>query len=275
VKFWRGQSTDAVNFEAHWKPQGNESFTGDKQAATRVEATRSIDVTLVSPAFPFLEIAFGSQPLISEHRIWPPPTTPPKTDLLVYNHAVPPDQALPRDVVLINPQQSGPWGERVGPMDRPLVSDVDKDAPLMRFADLTPVQLHTATEYSPPAGAHIYASSFGKPLIFGHWESEPRWLVIAFDLDASDFVFRTAFPILCANLIEPLRLDAVANTANVPGPVATRLKSIAAASGGEVSPKRANHFQWARAVPLWWWIACDGFLLLLVEWTLYTRRITE
>ena len=196
-------------------------------------------------------------------------------DLIVFNKTTPPGQVLPQNAVLIDPPASGTWGERIGPMDQPLVSDIDKDSPLMRFADLTPVQLHTATEFKPPPGAHVYVSSFGKPLIYGHWESEPRWVVIAFDLNQSDFVFRTAFPILCANLIEPLRLDAAPDTNHLPGPVATQLKSLASSSGGVIAPVHSGFLRWTRAIPLWWWIACDAFLLLLIEWSLYTRRITE
>jgi hypothetical protein len=137
------------------------------------------------------------------------------------------------------------------------------------------VQLHTATEFKPAPGAHVYVESFGKPLIFGHWESEPRWLVIAFDLDQSDFVFRTAFPILCANMIQALRPDSVAGAANVPGPVATQLKQMAAAGSVSADVVATARGHWWMAIPFWWWFACAGLLLLLVEWSLYTRRITE
>jgi Ca-activated chloride channel family protein len=274
-KFWRGQSNDAVDFEARWNPQGGDGFPADQQAKTHLDAVRNIAVTLVSPPFPFLEVAFGSQSQVTAQRAWPAPATLPPADLVVFNRTLPPAGPLPRDAVLIDPPGSGPWGDRVGPMDKPLVSDVDRDAPLMRFADLTPVQLHTATEFKPPPGAHVYVSSFGQPLIYGHWEAEPRWLVIGFDLDQSDFVLRTAFPILCANLVEALRQESAASSPNVPGPVATQLKSLASASGGVAAPISSGHLPWARAIPLWWWAACAALLLLLIEWSLYTRRITE
>jgi hypothetical protein len=150
----------------------------------------------------------------------------------------------------------------------------------MRFTDLTPVQLQHATEFRPPPGAHVYVSSFGKPLIYGHWESEPRWLVLAFNLDQSDFVFRTAFPIFCANLIEAVRGDSGGAATNLPGPVATQLKPLVPAGTPAVAAATEpaasfDPLRWLRAIPLWWWVAFDAFLLLLIEWSLYTRRITE
>ena len=272
-KFWRAQSMDAVSFEAKWKPQGEDDFAPDQQADAHLEPVREIKATLVSPPNPFLEVALGSQTLVKSQRVWPAPPPGDDADLTIFNGTMPPAGWSGKNTVLINPPQSGFWGERVGPIDRPLVSEVDKEAPLMRFASVSDVQLHTATEFTPVPGARVYVDSFGKPLIFGHWESEPRWVVITFDLDQSDFVFRTAFPILCANLVQALRPDSVADTANVPGPVATQLKQMAGGSSAEVEKPTPGH--WWMAIPYWWWFACAALLLLLIEWSFYTRRITE
>jgi hypothetical protein len=274
-KFWRAQSTAEISFEAKWKPQGDDGFDRDQQATTHLDPVREIKATLVTPPNPFLEVAMGSQTLVKSQRVWPAPATGDVTDLTVFNETMPPSGWSGKNTVLINPPQSGFWGERVGPIDKPLVSEVDKDAPLLRFADLREVQLNNASEFKPAPGAHVYVDSFGKPLIFGHWESEPRWLVITFDLDRSDFVFRTAFPILCANLVQSLRPDATAQMNNVPGLVATQLKQLSSASGtsADIAPPVSR--QWWLAIPFWWWFACAALLLLLIEWSLYTRRITE
>lgn len=275
-KFWRAQSMDAVTFEAKWKPQGDDALPNDQHAVTHLDPVREINATLVSPNNPFLEVALASQTLVKSQRIWPVPdaaTSLQSSDITFFNEAMPPKDWSGKATVLINPPQSGFWGERIGPIDKPLVSEVDKESTLMRFANVSDVLLHNATEFKPAPGAHVYVDSFGKPLIFGHWESEPRWVVIAFDLDQSDFVFRTAFPILCANLVQGLRPDAVDAASNVPGPVATQLKQMADASSAEVVKTESGH--WWMAIPYWWWFACAVLLLLLIEWSLYTRRITE
>jgi len=274
-KFWRAQSMDAVVFTAQWKPQGEDGFANDQQATAHLEPVREIKVTLVSAPNPFLEVALGSQTLVKVQRVFPAPAPGDTADLTIFNDTLPPAGWTGKNTVLINPPQSGFWGERVGPNDKPLVSEADKDAPLMRFAEVNDVQLHSATEFKPAAGAHVYVDSFGKPLIYGHWESNPRWLVIAFDLDQSDFVFRTAFPILCANMVQALRPDAITDTSDVPGPVATQLKQMAAKSGASAQIEQPATGHWWVAIPFWWWFACAALLLLLIEWSLYTRRITE
>lgn len=272
-KFWRAQSTEAVSFTAVWKPRGEDGFAPDQQAATHLDPVREIKATLVSPPNPFLEVALGSQALVKSQRVWPAPLPGDAADLTLFNGKMPPEGWTGKGTVLINPPQSGFWGERVGPIEKPLVSEVDKEAPLMRFAAVNDVQLHAATEFKPAPGAHVYVDSFGKPLIFGHWETEPRWVVVAFDLDQSDFVFRTAFPIMAANLVQAIRPDAVAGAGNVPGPVATQLRQMAGSSSAAVEKPSPRH-AWM-AVPFWWWFACAALLLLLVEWSLYTRRVTE
>lgn len=272
-KFWRAQSMEAVDFEAKWRPQGDDGFAPDQQAKAHLDPVREITATLVSAPNPFLEVALGSQTLVKSQRVSPASAFGETADLTIFNGTMPPAGWNGKATVLINPPQSGFWGERIGPMDKPLVSEVDKDAPLMRFANVSDVQLHTATEYKPAPGAHVYVDAFGKPLIFGHWESEPRWVVIAFDLDQSDFVFRTAFPILCANLIQALRPDATVTVGNVPGPMATQLKQMASSSSAQIEKPATGH--WWAAIPYWWWFACAALLLLLIEWSLYSRRITE
>jgi hypothetical protein len=272
-KFWRAQSAAAISFEAKWKPQGEDDFAADQQATTHLDPVREMKATLVSKPNPFLEVAFGSQSLVKSQRVWPAPASGDAADITIFNGTMPPANWSGKATVLINPPESGFWGECVGPMDKPLVSEVDKDAELMRFVDIGDVQLRSATEFKPAPGAHVYVDAFGKPLVFGHWESEPRWLVIAFDLDQSDLVFRTAFPILCANLVQTLRPDMMTDAQNVPGPIATQLKSMASASSADVAPSEGGH--WWAAIPYWWWFACAGLLLFLIEWSLYTRRITE
>jgi len=272
-KFWRAQSTDAISFEAKWKLQSEDDFAPDQQATTHLDPVREMKATLVSQPNPFLEVAFGSQSLVKTQRVWPAPASGDGADITIFNGTMPPANWPGKNTVLINPPESGFWGEHIGLMEKPLVSEVDKDAALMRFAGINDVQLRTATEFKAAPGAHVYVDSFGKPLVFGHWESEPRWLVVAFDLDQSDLVFRTAFPILCANLVQTLRPDVTTNVRSVPGPVATQLKPKAGASSADVERTASGH--WWTAIPYWWWFACAALLLLLIEWSLYTRRITE
>jgi hypothetical protein len=275
-KSWHGQETAGADFAAVWKPRAAEGFAPDKQASALLSPVRELKVSLISEPQPFLELALGSLPLVRTQRTWPAPPVGDATDVAIFHNEVPPAGWSGKNLVLINPPAGGSWGTLVGPVDRPLVSDVDKNAPLMRFVDLAQVQLHNATEFKPAAGAHVYAECFGKPLVFGHWESEPRWLVIAYDLDQSDFVLRTAFPILLANAVAALRPESGGGRGGVPGPLATQMRSLVPAgtpvAGGVAARAAAG---WWTVIPWWWWLAGAALLGLLLEWTLYTRRVTE
>jgi hypothetical protein len=274
-KIWHEQGAEAFDFTAEWKPQGGDALAADQQAAAHLDAVREIKIVLVSPPNRFLEVALGSQSLVKMQRFWPAPPSGEPADLTIFNGTVPPE-GWKGAAVLINPPQSGFWGERVGPIDKPLVSGTDKNAAVMRFTDMSEVQLRSATEFKPAPGATVYVDSFGKPLIYGHWEAEPRWIVLAFDLDQSDLVFRTAFPILWANLLQGLRPEkALTGAGNVPGSVATLLKPMASSSSEPVVAVTNSPGHIWNALPFWWWFACAAFLLLLLEWSLYTRRITE
>ena len=272
-KSWRGQSTAGADFTAVWKPAGEDALAADQQASAHLDPVRTLKAVLVSAAQPFIEIALGSLPLVTSQRVTAP--APGNTaDLWVFHNVVPPAGWSAKNVVLINPPGAGFWGERVGPIEKPLVSETDKNAPVMRFVDLGEVRLRDATESKPPPGAHVYAECFGKPLVFGHWESEPRWLVVAFDFDQSDFALRTAFPILCANLVSTLRPESVANRGGVPGALATRMQPLAAGSTTGPAAAVASAGWWS-VIPWWWWFAAGALLLLMAEWVLYTRRVTE
>src|SRR6185436_2419750 len=99
------------------------------------------------------------------------------------------------------------------------------------------------------------AESFGQPLIYGHWEAEPRWLVLAFDFDQSDFALRTAFPILLSNLVAGLRPEGAAGRGGVPGALATRMEPLAAASGIAAGAITVSTAGWWTVIPWWWWFA--------------------
>jgi hypothetical protein len=48
---------------------------------------------------------------------------------------------------------------------------------------------------------------------------------------------------------------------------------MASSSSAEIEKPVARH--WWMAISYWWWFALAALLLLMIEWSLYTRRITE
>jgi len=163
----------------------------------------------------------------------------------------------------------------------------------------------------PPAEAKILVKSFDAPLIFGDWKQDApnRWMVWAFELLETDFVFRTAYPSALANLLQTLRpIDSVAIAGELPGSLATGLirnkqlstkswthpqttpsgeegqapgaAETAAANSDAVEGQNAQNSSnvktpWWSIFPIWWWALVAALVWFVVEWILYTRRVTE
>jgi hypothetical protein len=107
-------------------------------------------------------------------------------------------------------------------------------------------------------------------LIFGQWDRQPRWLVIGFDPVKSDLPLRTAFPVLMANLLQSLRGDADLRqgTAVLPGRVESDLVPLVPAT---VEAKIDRSMVW----PGWWLVLLVALAVVVGEWYLYNRRITD
>jgi hypothetical protein len=254
-----------------------DDLAADDSATVTLEPLRAIDVVLVSPPDGFLEAVFKAMSGVKVSRVWPAEKAgagdPGK--VWVFNRAAPPADFHALALVLLAPQTSGFWGERRGDIKEPLISDVDEDSPLTRFASLDKVRVGRAAAFEPAPGARVLASSFGSPVLFGKWEDrDARWLALTFDLEQSDFVLRTAFPILMENVVQSLRAgDDAGNRADLPGVAETRLAARPVAA---TTPEAKAEWSAPWTVrPLWWWAVLLGAIWLLAEWRTYHRRITE
>ncbi len=207
--------------------------------------------------------------------------------MTIFYRTAPPTNFSPTTAaLLIDPPGGGFWGEPetgdAAKLERPLVSDYERDSAPLRFVGLDSVSLEAAGGFRPAAGAEVFAQSFGKPLIFGRWPEGTapgrRWLVLPFDLENTDLVLRTAFPVLLGNLVQSLRVDdaPVAAGEALPGTVKSRLTRTVALPkpSTETAEVPAAGAWWAWA-PLWWWAALLGAGWLLLEWWTFSRRITE
>jgi hypothetical protein len=285
-KTWDGTATEASRFEARLTGMSRDDLAADNVAEARLPALHPVAVEVVAPPHAFLDAALEALPLVETHRTWPPTTLAAVADpakLYLFYHALPPEGFHPNAMIVINPSADGFWGKYNGPLDAALVSEMQRDEPILRFVSLDNVRLDKVADFSPAPGATIFAKFLDgnpndareKPLLFGQWKpGAPRWLVQSFGLEDSDLVFRTAFPVLLANLVQSLQPEDAESGQPLPGPVATQLKSFTAdppKPGG--GPTAAN--AWWTALPLWWWALVLCVLWLIVEWGLFNRRITE
>jgi hypothetical protein len=144
----------------------------------------------------------------------------------------------------------------------------------MRFLDFEQVRFMRARAMAPPPGTEVLLRSFENPLMYGEW---PGWLVLAFDPERSDLVFRTAFPILLGNLVQSLRDDTKARVAELPGKTETRgivRFPVPGAEEGADSGRLVWLWAWA-GVPLWTLALMLGMVWIFAEWRLFHRKVTE
>ncbi len=263
-KTWDARADQATKFEARLTGFPKDHLAADDQAQTALPGLSIVPVELVAPANGFLDAALMSLAQVSWKRTWPIEQIgeAKKGTLYVFYRTVPPPGFSADAVLLIDPPEGGVWGEMRGTIEAPMVSEFKRESPLLRFAGIENVKLDAARKFAPAAGAEILAESFGDPLIFGKWSGDQRWLVLPFDLESSDLVLRTAFPILLGNITASLRTET--NTAvsdQVPGPTETSLeRTVVAESLPAENTTTALPLAWWSSYPLWWWAVVAGLI---------------
>lgn len=267
------QSDERFHFEAALDPgDAPDALAWDDRASVGIPAVSRLEAVLVSESDPFLEAALAALPALDVIRL-PPDQTPRFGDsgkLWIFQGVLPPADFQAAALVLIDPPEGGFFGERLGKMDTPWLTDQILDRGPTRLADLSQDPIPEATEFHPAAGAEIFASSAGRPLVFGQWNAAPRWIVFGWRPSRTGLTSRAAFPLLLAGLVQDLREDSSAiAVASGHSRALTALKSQAADS--EPSLPAAT----LPPRPLWWWLVVGAVLWCLCEWRTWHRRITE
>ena len=283
-KSWTGTANGETHFEARLVGMKRDDLSTDNVAQTSLSALHSVDVEVVAPPHTFLDAVLDSLPLVNAHRTWPVETltTSDPAKFYIFYQCLPPEGFRPGSMLLINPSTDGFWGKFKGTLDAALVTEIKHDEPIMRFIALDQVRLDKVSDFTPAPESTVFVKYLGeentveKPLLFGQWNSSaPRWLVQSFGLEDSDLVYRTAFPILLANLVQSLQPEKITPNQRLPGPVATSLKTVNSVSveNRDSSPTHLNG-GWTE-LPVWWWALLLSVIWLIAEWGLFSRRITE
>ncbi|MEA3339808.1 MAG: BatA and WFA domain-containing protein [Chloroflexota bacterium] len=166
-------------------------------------------VLLVSAGNLFLERALGALPSVELVRLSPDQPVPEEDyALYVYDSAAIADGAITTTLPSGNLWLIGPAASVGG--DFPIevrdtftataITHVAADDPLLRYVDLSDVNILQARKVKPPPGAQVLVEAEGGPLLFVAERPEGRLVVLTFDLRDSDLPLQIAFPILAANL---------------------------------------------------------------------------
>jgi len=122
----------------------------------------------------------------------------------VFHRAVP-AKIPPGPVLVVDPANDCDLWKLGDKLQNPIVTQQDKDSPLMAHVRLDNVLLPEARKvtYTPAAGKPrvLAASVTGDPLFLAIDRAEGKVVVLTVNLDLGDLPFRTAFPIMVTNTL--------------------------------------------------------------------------
>jgi len=183
------------------KLQQRDDLALDNSAIAVLNQATATRVLLVSPGNIFLENVLRLLPI----RLF---RADPKNvnsldaagyDVLVFDGVLPP--VIPNgNLLLINPPDS-PLVHVEGMLGTGSVTALDKESPVLQYADISGLQILKAKALSAPNWTRTVAGMDGRPLILTGEQNNRKVAVIAFDLHDSNLPLQTSFPILMANLI--------------------------------------------------------------------------
>ncbi len=182
----------------------------DDQAWHVLEQTEEIDVLLVSEGNYFLEKVLNIDPMVILSQVAPENYVP--TDeyaVTVFDGFSPPDLSAGNHLFInaVPPVEGCEAGEEI---DQPAIIDWDRQHPLMRFANLSNLNVVKARIASLPSYAEVVAESRETALIAAIERGPIRLAYVGFDIGNSDWPLRASFPIFFSNVIAWLRPESAA-----------------------------------------------------------------
>ncbi len=144
-------------------------------------------------------------------------------DAYIFDRFAPP--TAPSRPALIIGTPAAPWlRASTGQVQKPEITTWSEDHPIMQFVPVHDLSIERASQIDA-ANLTVIAASKQTPLIVA--SEKPRWVMLTFDLDASDFPFHVGFPVFIENVLSWFNREQVA-LRHSPGIVAVPL------AGGQV-----------------------------------------
>jgi hypothetical protein len=178
----------------------------DNKAYAALPEAQHKKVLLVSEGNLFLQSVIGAHPWMHVERITVQEITSKQMnecDVVVYDRHVP--ASLPdKPCLFVHPAEGNKLWEIEGDLQNPLVSDLNKDSPLLAHVNLQNVTFHRARQVVLNKKAAEAINSFEHPLLASWASASPSMVLLAVDINQSDLPWRTAFPILMQNILNYL-----------------------------------------------------------------------
>jgi len=118
-------------------------------------------------------------------------------DAYVFDRFAPP--AAPSKPALIVGAPAAAWlRSPQGFVQKPEITTWAEDHPIMQFVSVHDISIERAARIDP-ANLTVIAASGQTPLIVA--SEKPRWVMLTFDLDSSDFPLQAGFPVFVENVL--------------------------------------------------------------------------
>lgn len=130
----------------------------------------------------------------------------PNIDAYIFDRFAPP--TTPSRPALIIGTPSAAWLRQVnGVVQKPEITTWSEDHPVMQYVSVHDVSIERAGRIDP-SNLTVIAASKQTPLIVA--SDKPKWVMLTFDLDASDFPFHVGFPVFVENVLAWFSREGVA-----------------------------------------------------------------
>jgi hypothetical protein len=186
------------------KAQRLDALPVDDHAYALLPRRKKQRILLVTPGNLYLEGVLLLEPNLEVTTIQPEEYNEAlarRHDALIFDGSFPAEKP-PRHVLVFNPPAEGSPIEVEGSISGPLITDQNRDHPVMRWVTLKDVNISRAAKLRRGPEVEPLASSFKVPLIAAAQRGDTKAVVFGFDLKQSDLPLRVAFPILIMNSID-------------------------------------------------------------------------
>ena len=180
-----------------------DALSTDNVAYAALPKREQISVLLVTPNNPFLESALAIDEKLDLTVVAPDQYDPSTVgyDVIIFDRYNPPRLDDGNYMFIYPPKEGAVWqiGES---LETPIVTEWERDHPILRHVHLDNVQIAEAYRVDVPSTAEVLVHSFEDPLVIVEEGQNRKIVFIAIDTLQSDLPLRIAFPLIVANTIQ-------------------------------------------------------------------------
>ncbi len=180
-----------------------DALSTDNVAYAALPKREQIPVLLVTPDNPFLENALAVDEKLDLTVVAPDQYEPGAVEyeVIIFDRYNPPTLGDGNYMFIYPPKAGAIWqiGES---LESPIITEWERDHPILRHVHLDNVQITEAYQVQVPATANVLVRSFEDPLLIVEESQNRRIVFVATDTLKSDLPLRIAFPLIIANTIQ-------------------------------------------------------------------------